>query len=309
MSQNVYITGISGQIGSHLGKHLRQRGYFVTGIDIVLPRDGSCDEFHAVDIVADTAGLAGSLAARDYRYVIHLAAIVAPTEQSVNQIFAVNVLGTYNVVQASASAGAPRLIYMSSESVLGFAFSPLQLKPRFVPITEEHPLRAIDPYGSSKLLGERIAALYHDVTGSPAFSLRPPWVWIPEKSERYLDLIRDPAQWSHGLWAYIIIDDLCSAVEGAMNCDAASYHAYFLAADDNGTPHSSLHLLDKYYHFQGPFGHGFAKTDSVISSIAARRFLHWEPRLRWRTWLANIRPATSPAAGDTFSLENLHLEP
>lgn len=304
MTKNVYITGISGHIGSHLGRYLRQRRYFVTGIDIASPQSEASDEFHRIDIVNDKERLADSMAARDYGHVIHLAAIVAPTEEPASRVFAVNALGTYNVVQAAATAGAPKLIYMSSESVLGFAFSQCQLELLFAPITEEHPFRALDPYGSSKLIGERLASLYCDATRSTTMALRPPWVWIPEEIDLYLDLVKDPGKWAHGLWAYIVIDDLCSAVECAMLCNTPGYHHFFLAANDNGTPEATYKLLDRYYQFRGPFGNDLVGRDSVISSKAARRFLNWEPRWGWRAWLEHIRPARGPAPDDHSTRED-----
>ena len=304
MSRNVYITGISGQIGSHLGRYLRQRGYFVTGADISSPQTDACDEFHRLDIVRDENKLAESLGGRDYGSVIHLAAIVAPTDEPAEHIFAVNVLGTYNVMRSAMAAASPRFICMSSESVLGFAFSNLQLKPAFVPINEEHALRAVDPYGLSKLLAERIAAAYHEVTHAATFSLRPPWVWIPEKYDRYLELVKDPARWAHGLWAYIVIDDLCSAVERAILCDVGGYHALFLTADDQGTPRSSHQLLDEYYGFKGPYEDGFPDEASVISSKAAKSLLGWKPRWKWRSWLEQLRPKQPQGAAQATSFRS-----
>jgi nucleoside-diphosphate-sugar epimerase len=285
MQSHVYVTGISGQIGKHLGRFLREQGYFVTGVDIEKPEKSSCDEFHQIDIVNDGKRLAESLAGRQYDCLIHLAAIVAPTEEPDKNIFSVNVWGTYNLVCAASRARVGRLIFMSSESTLGFAFSEKPSKPLYVPIDEKHPLQAHDSYGLSKLLGERICLSYHHRTGSTVFSLRPPWVWIPEKIDRYEELVRNPASWAHGLWAYIVIDDLCELVGKALTIDAKGFFSFFVTAEDNGTRCESLPLLESYYNFDGLVKGEFGRFDSVISSEAACRFFSWRPRWSWRSWL------------------------
>lgn len=298
---NAFITGIAGQIGNHLGRYLRKAGYRVIGCDIADPQNDACDEFHRIDISAGRAELTQAVSRHSCGYLIHLAAIVAPTEESSRRIFSVNVQGTYNVVKAAEASSRPRLIFMSSESTLGFAFSHNGIAPLFAPITEEHPLRAIDPYGSSKCLAETLTSLYSERTGAVGFSLRPPWVWIPEKAERYVQLVNDPAEWAHGLWAYIAIEDLCTAVVRAMGCRTTGHHALFLAADTNGTRKPSAELLQTYYGFTGFFGSEFGTFGSVLSSEKARKLLAWKPQWRWEDWLnehLSTAGMTSPAETD-----------
>lgn len=289
MPKRILVTGVAGQIGKHLGKFLRMRGYFVAGLDLLEPDESSCDEFHRLDITAPGDELKRCLVQGSFDCVIHLAAIVAPTEVTDHGVMSANVWGTYNLVSATAAAGAPRFIYMSSESTLGFAFAHRKLAPLSIPIDEEHPLRAHDVYGLSKLLGEQVCQSLHHASIATVFSLRPPWVWIPEKLDRYDDLVRRPAEWAHGLWAYIAIDDLCTVVERAVEIDAEGYHAFFVAADDNGTSRPSLSLLREFYDYDGPVSEDFGDFDSVISSAAARRFFGWRPSWHWRDWLQRER--------------------
>jgi nucleoside-diphosphate-sugar epimerase len=291
----VYLTGVAGQIGAHLGRHLRQRGYFVTGVDRDEPPSDSCDDFHKIDIEDEPGALSESLSSRRHDSIVHLAAVVGPTEETDAHLFNTNVLGTFNVTQAAARSGNPRLVFMSSESVLGFAFSMRRLRPIAVPIDEEHPLWAHDAYGLSKILGERIAAAYGYATDAAVVSLRPPWVWIPEKVERYASLVQSPAEWAHSLWAYIVIDDLNELTERALTTDLSGTHEFYATATDNGTELPSRDLLREFYDFDGPFREGFGAFDSIISSVAAQRVFGWTPRWSWRKWLPTMQRTTLEA--------------
>jgi nucleoside-diphosphate-sugar epimerase len=285
----VYLTGVAGQIGAHLGRYLRKRGFTVTGVDLDEPPADSCDDFHQIDIADQPGALAATLAAQQFDSIVHLAAIVGPTEESDARLFSSNVLGTFNLTKAAERAGSPRLVFMSSESVLGFAFSGRSVRPLFVPIDESHPLRAHDAYGLSKILGERTVRAYGHATGAPVVSLRPPWVWIPEKVERYTSLVRNPAEWAHSLWAYIVIDDLNELTERALSQHISQTHAFYAAATDNGTETPSRQLLRDFYGFEGPYRDGIESFDAVISSSAARHFFDWTPRWTWRTWLPTVQ--------------------
>jgi nucleoside-diphosphate-sugar epimerase len=237
--------------------------------------------------------LCATLSARQFDSIVHLAAIVGPTDESDARVFESNVLGTFNVTRAAEQAGSPRLVFMSSESVLGFAFSRPRVRPLFVPIDESHPLRAHDAYGLSKILGERTVKAYGRATGAPVVSLRPPWVWIPEKVERYTSLVRNPAEWAHSLWAYIVIDDLNELTERALTQDINEAGSFYAAATDNGTETPSRELLREFYGFDGPYEGAFESFDSVISSSAARHAFDWTPRWSWRTWLQSVEHAAT----------------
>lgn len=281
----ILLTGVSGSIGRHLGRFLRARGYEVVGVDLCAPPRESCDEFYKQDILELQEN---SPIARNRRWdaLVHLAALLPPKGAPEHDIFRVNVLGTYNVFRLAAQNRITKVIFMSSDSVLGFTFSKRFTKPQYVPIDEKHPTFAHDTYGLSKLLGEQMARSFSFETDATVFCLRPPWVWVPEETERYLGLIQHPEEWAHGLWAYIVVEDLCTAVEKLIRYEGTpGCYTFFVAANDIGAPLPPHHLLQRFYQFDGPFKKGFRKDGSVISSRALQRFLGWQPRWSWRSWL------------------------
>jgi UDP-glucose 4-epimerase len=87
-----------------------------------------------------------------------------------------NVLGTYNVIEASHDVGLPRLVYSSSASVYGNA--------REVPMTEEHPFDNRSMYGATKIAGEQFLRAFHDTHGLDYVALRYMNVYGPRMDDR-----------------------------------------------------------------------------------------------------------------------------
>lgn len=73
--------------------------------------------------------------------------------------FEVNIIGTFNVLEAILNNGVKRLVYSSSASVYGDAVTE--------PMTEDHPFNNINFYGATKVAGEQMCrALYHRYKGT-----------------------------------------------------------------------------------------------------------------------------------------------
>ena len=65
-------------------------------------------------------------------------------------------LSTYNVCEAARLLGLRRVVWASSETILGLPFEREQ--PAYAPIDEEHPAYPESSYALSKLLGEELGA-------------------------------------------------------------------------------------------------------------------------------------------------------
>jgi nucleoside-diphosphate-sugar epimerase len=72
-------------------------------------------------------------------------------------------LSTYNVFEAAHLLGLARVVWASSETILGLPFD--RKPPAYAPIDEEHPPRPESSYALSKLLGEELARQLHRWTG------------------------------------------------------------------------------------------------------------------------------------------------
>ena len=91
-------------------------------------------------------------------------------------MYAANVEGTLNVLEAARQLATPRVVHTSTSEVYGTA--------RSVPISEDHPLQGQSPYSASKIGADKMAESYHLSFGIPVATLRPFNTYGPRQSSR-----------------------------------------------------------------------------------------------------------------------------
>ncbi len=160
MTQSFLVTGGAGYIGSHTCLELLHAGHRVTVVDNLCNssreslrrvRDlaGRDVVFHHVDI-NDAAALRRVFADGPFDAVVHFAGLKAVGESGRIPLryYANNVTGTLELLKVMDEHDCRRLVFSSSATVYG--------DPARVPITEDFPLSATNPYGRTKLFIEEI---------------------------------------------------------------------------------------------------------------------------------------------------------
>ena len=157
---NILVTGGAGYIGSHTTLALLEAGYSVTVVDNlsnskvtslqrVQELTGKTLQFHQVDLL-DRDSLERVFASQTFSAVIHFAGFKAVGE-SVGiplRYYHNNVTGTLVLLEVMKNNKVRNLVFSSSATVYG--------EPKTVPITEDFPLSATNPYGRTKLIIEDI---------------------------------------------------------------------------------------------------------------------------------------------------------
>lgn len=156
----VLVTGGAGYIGSHTCLELLNAGHQVFVVDNLANSQreslhrvealtGKSVSFHQVDI-CDRSGLADVFAGNAIDAVIHFAGLKAVGEsvQVPLKYYYNNIYGTITLCEVMAEHGVFNLVFSSSATVYG--------DPASVPIREDFPLSATNPYGRSKLMIEEI---------------------------------------------------------------------------------------------------------------------------------------------------------
>ncbi|MBM4167625.1 MAG: NAD(P)-dependent oxidoreductase [Ignavibacteria bacterium] len=268
------VTGGSGLIGTYVVQELSV-GMDVEVLDVKpYPRNGVVR--HDVDIL-DAGQCRREITGFDA--VVHCAGIPHPLNDPPEKVYQTNALGTFNVLEACAANRIKKLVLLSSESTLGFAFSPRRLLPSYFPINEEHPLRPEDPYGLSKATAELLCSGYAVRYGMRIVALRPPWVWVPEERERivYRGLVREYERWSKNLWAFVHVSDLVDAIRHSLEADLRNpFESFFITADHNWVGVDSRALIEQFFPEVTVVG-DLVGTDSLISSRKARQMLGYRP--------------------------------
>ncbi len=151
----VLVTGGTGYIGSHSAVVLSKAGHQVilydnlsNSSDSVLEKiiqiTGQQIRFVRGD-VRDTELLRNTLATHRIDTVIHFAGLKAVGESNDKPVdyFANNVQGAISLLQAMQVARVKTLVFSSSATVYG--------EPQYLPLDENHPTKATNPYGRTKL--------------------------------------------------------------------------------------------------------------------------------------------------------------
>ena len=158
--KKILVTGGAGYIGSHTVVRLIEKGYGVTIIDNldnsnveVLNRIERITGTRPIFVKADirqAQALDNLFESAQIDGVIHFAGLKAVGEsvEKPMRYYSNNVEGSIQLFRAMERHGCQKLVFSSSSTVYG--------DPQTVPITEEFPLSATNPYGQSKLMIETI---------------------------------------------------------------------------------------------------------------------------------------------------------
>ena len=179
----VLFTGGSGKAGKHVVAYLAAAGHKVLNVDRVpLNHPG------VHDLIADITD-AGQMysamcshagfdemetgqGAQVFGAVVHFAAIPRLLLAPDTETYRVNVMGTYNVIEAAVKMGVRKIIIASSETTYGVCFSDGVVDPKVLPLDEDYDIDPMDSYGMSKKVNEVTARSFQRRSGGDIYALR-----------------------------------------------------------------------------------------------------------------------------------------
>ena len=276
----ILVTGGSGKLGTAVVSGLGKAGHSVVNLDVAGERGAG---FLRVDLT-DYGQVVDAFSGVDDKYdavdaVVHLAAIPAGGIQADSATFHNNMNATFNVFQAARRAGIDKIVYASSETLLGI---PLDIDPAYLPLDEDFPSRPESMYAVTKHLEEELAQKL--VRWNPELSitaLRFSNVMVEADYAGFEEFQDDISLRRWNAWGYIDARDGAQAVLKALENAAPGFDRFIIAAADTVMRTPSVELAAN--GFPGvELTREVTGTESLLSIEKARRVLGYEPQHSWK---------------------------
>ncbi|MDR7082517.1 nucleoside-diphosphate-sugar epimerase [Arthrobacter ginsengisoli] len=278
----VAVTGGSGKLGRSVVRRLSGDGHEVINLD----RTGTRGHGYAEVELRNYGQVVDVLLGLEDRHegfdaVVHLAAIPAPGHAPDAATFEHNMQATYNVFQGARRAGIKKIVYASSETVLGL---PFDVGPPYLPVDEEYPARPESTYSLVKHLEEQMAIQF--TRWDPELSitgLRFSNVMDPEDYEEFPGFDADATLRKWNLWGYIDGRDGAQAVARALEHGAPGFEAFIIANADTVMSRTSASLAAEVFPAV-PVVKELGRHESLLSIAKAQRLLGYAPEHSWRNY-------------------------
>lgn len=284
----IAVTGGTGSwdrgVGPVVIAALKSKGHEVSNLDRVLaPGEIERPGFIRADLT-DYGQTFAALHGHDA--VIQLAAQGEPDYNHLAGAtrFHVNTMIAYNVFQAACTLGMRKVVWASSETVLGFPF--VDVTPKVLPTSDDDPPIPTGSYGISKavtedlarhmnrrfgvpFVGLRFSHIHYDKPGHPTGYDRIPLGWDDLTSRRY------------NLWAYVDARDVADACVLALEADIVGAEVMTIAAPDTVMKQTNEEIVSA--SFPGcTLRPGTGLHDTLIGIDKARRLIGYDPQWTWR---------------------------
>jgi nucleoside-diphosphate-sugar epimerase len=276
----IAVTGSNGKLGREVVRGLTAAGHEIFGLDAVGARG---DHFTRIDLT-NYGSVVDAFGSVNDRYdhldaVVHLAAIPAGGLEADSATFFNNMNSTFNVFQAARRAGIKRIVYASSETLLGI---PFEIDPPYLPVDEEYPSRPESMYSVVKHLEEELATKL--VRWDPELSitgLRFSNVLDASDYENQPQWEADPRLRIWNLWGYIDTRDGALAVLRALENAKPGFDTFIIANADTVVAKPSAELAAEYFP-RVEVKRPLEGNETLLSIAKARRILKFEPAHSWR---------------------------
>ncbi len=281
-TKRIIVTGGTGKAGHWIIKHFDEQGYDVTNVDTRRPAQPLCRT-----IVADLTQLGQVVAAfsphatgnrAPFDGVVHMAAIPRAHENPNDEIFRVNSLTTYNVLEACGLLGIKKAVIASSESSYGICFADKFFEPQYLPVDEEHPQLPEDTYGLTKVVNEATAAMFHRRDGTQIISFRIGNVVCPEDYAAIKARFAHPEDRLRILWSYIDSRDLAIGCRLAIEKNGLGCENVIIAADDTSSDVPSKQLIKRFLPGVKKFKTPIKDRQALISNARLKKLLGWRQK-------------------------------
>jgi nucleoside-diphosphate-sugar epimerase len=293
MTRRIMFTGGSGKAGKHVVEHLVNHGHQVLNLDtkplpnpkvrtLLTDITDSGQVFNALSSYMGLHEFDPSLTPQPVDAVVHFAAIPRIMIVPDNELFRINVMGTYNVIEAATKLGIRKIVIASSETTYGVIFANEPRDPAYLPLDEDYDVDPMDSYALSKVLNEKTARAFALRSGADIYALRIGNVIEPHEYETLLPKWKsDPAFRRKIMWSYIDARDLGEIVRLCLEKDGLGYQVFNAGQDDTSADLPTGELLKRFYP-DVPVKAKLGEFEALFSNRRIRDVLGFKQAHSWR---------------------------
>ena len=294
-SKRIIFTGGTGKAGRHVVPHLVAKNYTLLNVDLkpldlpgvntlIADLTDSGQVFNALTTHFGFDGFNKGKAAEPPDAVVHFAAIPRVMIEPDNKTFDVNVISTYNVIEAAMKLGVRKVIIASSETTYGVCFAEGDKDFHSFPLEEDYDIDPMDSYGLSKVVNEKTARAFAMRFGADIYALRIGNVIEPHEYDRFPGFIADPPSRKRNAWSYIDARDLGEIVHLCLQKDGLGFQV-FNAVNDTVTARMPTRELLKRYCPNVPIKGELGEYAAPLSNRKIREVLGFREEHNWRKYV------------------------
>ena len=291
----VLVTGALGFIGYHTCLYLASKGSSVVGLDNAsrgrIERKNKLEEQDIpVEIadIRDNNDLTRIFDKYKPDMIVHVAALISVDESFEKPLLYedVNARGTLTLVLTANKYRARKFVYISSAAVYG---NPVKL-----PISEDHPVDPLSPYGVSKLAGEYyVKTLFEGSEGAITLRLfnvyglgqNPEYAGVISKFLERLVEGRPPIIFGTGEQTrdFIHVEDVARAIEKTLTIRLEEYMVFNIGTGKRISIRELAELMIKLFGLNLEPVYAPPRRGDIMHSYAdisrAKRILGWHPSI------------------------------
>jgi nucleoside-diphosphate-sugar epimerase len=295
MTKRIVFTGGTGKAGRHVVPHLAAKGYAILNVDLkpldlpgvntlIADVTDSGQVFNALTTHFGFDGFEKGKPPVAPDAVVHFAAIPRVLMEPDNKTFSVNVVSTYNVIEAAMKLGVRKVIIASSETTYGVCFAEGDKDFKRFPLEEDYEIDPMDSYGLSKLINEQTARAFAARYGADIYALRIGNVIEPHEYDRFPGFVADPPSRKRNAWSYIDARDLGEIVHLCLEKDGLGYQV-FNAVNDTITADMPTAQFLASYSPGVPVTRALGEFEAPLSNRKAREVLGFREQHNWRQYV------------------------
>jgi len=217
--KNIIFTGGSGVAGRHIISKLLGYGHNILNLDITPLKN---PQVHTIQTDLTQSGQVFNAMSSHFKItqpfpkarvhpdaVIHFAGLPRNLLVPDNELFRVNTLSSYNVIEAACKLGIKKIILASSITTYGVTFADGDVDYQSFPVEETQDINPMDTYAISKMCMERVARGFANKFGVDIYVLRLGAVITTESYEKdFRGYVERPEEWKGHAWCYTDVRDL-----------------------------------------------------------------------------------------------------